>query len=65
MDSKLEFKGHNKTKAAAAMRAFRTISSLANTEKDLSLQSLRKSYPAFITTVGDNVAEVWWKGTKT
>ena len=36
MDSKLSFKEHVKIKAAAALRAFKSIRQLANTEKGLS-----------------------------
>ena len=40
---------------------FYSISRLANTERDLSFQAMRRLYIACITSIADYEVPVWWK----
>jgi ribonuclease HI len=64
LDRKLSWKEHVKRKSTSAMRAFLSISRLANSEKGLSQSALRQLYQSCITTVADFGSEVWWNGQK-
>lgn len=64
MDKKLNYKNHTGTRAVAVIGVIMTISQLANSEKGLSLHSLRQLYLPCITTIMDYTAEVWWKDHK-
>jgi ribonuclease HI len=64
LDRKLSWKEHIKRKSTSAMRAFLSISRLANSEKGLSQSALRQLYQSCITTVADFGSEVWWNGQK-
>ena len=64
LDRKLSWKEHVKRKSTSAMRAFMSISRLANSEKGLSHSALRQLYQSCITTVADFGSEVWWNGQK-
>src|SRR5919206_1662135 len=61
-DRKLTFKAHVEKRLAAASRIFYSISRLANTERGLSFQAMRKLYLACIVSVADYRVPVWWKG---
>jgi ribonuclease HI len=60
-DRKLSFKTHVEKRIAAASRMFHSISRLANTERGLSFQAMRKLYIACIVSVADYGVPVWWK----
>jgi len=40
---------------------FYSISRLANTEKELSFQAMRRLYVACVTSIADYEVSVWWK----
>src|SRR4030095_2351777 len=60
-DRKLSFKIHVEKRIAAASRMFYSISRLANTERGLSFQAMRKLYIACIASIADYGVPVWWK----
>src|SRR5204862_4856119 len=60
-DRKLSFKYHVEKRIADASRMFYSISRLANTERDLSFQAMRRLYIACITSIADYGVPVWWK----
>ena len=60
-DRKLSFKDHVEKRIAAASRMFYSISRLANTERDLSFQAMRRLYIACIASIADYGVPIWWK----
>ena len=60
-DRKLSFKIHVENRIASASRMFYTIKRLANTEKGLSFQAMRKLYIACITSIANYEVSIWWK----
>ena len=52
-DKKLSFKIHVENRIASANKMFYAIKRLANTEKGLSFQAMRKLYIACITSIAD------------
>jgi len=52
-DRKLSFKYHVEKRIADASRMFYSISRLANTERDLSFQAMRRLYITCITSIAD------------
>ena len=60
-DRKLSFKIHVEKRIASASRMFYAISRLANTERGLSFQVMRKLYIACITSITNYEVPIWWK----
>ena len=60
-DRKLSFKIHVEKRLAAANRMFHSISKLANTERGLSFQAMRRLYIACVNSIADYGVPVWWK----
>ena len=60
-DRKLFFKFHVEKRIVNASRMFCSISRLANTERELSFQAMRKLYTACVTSIADYEVSVWWK----
>jgi hypothetical protein len=60
-DRKLSFKTYVKKRIAAASRIFYLISRLANTERELSFQAIRRLYIAYVTSIADYEVSIWWK----
>jgi hypothetical protein len=60
-DRKLSFKVHVEKRLAAASRMFHSISRLANIEKGLSFQAMKKLYIAYVSLIADFGVPVWWK----
>ena len=58
-DRKLSFKYHVEKRIADASRMFYSISRLANTERDLSFQAMRRLYITCITSIADYEVSVW------
>src|SRR6266516_953931 len=52
-DRKLSFKTHVEKRIAAASRMFYSISRLANTERGLSFQAMRRLYIACVALIAD------------
>ena len=56
---KLSFKIHVENRIASTSKIFYAISKLANIEKDLSFQGMRKLYIACITSIADYEVPIW------
>src|SRR5436189_922753 len=64
LDSKLNFKEHVEKKIADAICIFHQISRLLNTERDLSFQTMRQLYIAYIVSIADFGVPIWWNNQK-
>lgn len=62
LDRKLNFKVHVQTKIAAAERALSGLLRLSNTEKGLTMASMRQLYLTCVVPISDFGSEIWWKG---
>src|SRR6266480_3389424 len=60
-DRKLSFKYHVEKRIADASRMFYSMCRLANTERSLSFQAMRRLYIACVTSIADFGVPVWWK----
>src|SRR6266511_5330740 len=47
-----------------ATRIFHQIKRLSNTERGLSFQAIRQLYIAYITSIADYRAPIWWNNQK-
>ena len=60
-DRKLSFRTHVEKRIAAASRMFYSISRLANSERELSFQAIRRLYIACVASIADYRVSIWWK----
>ena len=60
-DSKLRFKSHIEKRINSAIVALYGLMRLANTQKGLSFQAIRRLYMVCIISIADFEVQVWWK----
>jgi hypothetical protein len=60
LDTKLSYKKHVQTKAAAAQKVFQRLQGLGNTQRGLTIQATRQLYTACVSSIADYRVQLWW-----